>query len=256
MTFIIAEAGGNHGGSLETALQLVNAAKASGADAVKFQLFESRKLWGDDRIKGLELSRVQMSDIAAYCKACEIEFMCTPFGVEEVQFLVPLVKRMKVASGCLARFDLLEAISATGLPAILSTGMSTLYDIGLALGRLKLLGTTLMHCTSSYPCRLEDVNLRAMDNLRTAFSLPVGFSDHTNGITAAIAAAAKGAAIIEKHLTLDCNAEGPDHKASITPAEFKAMVMAIREVETALGDGKKRVLDCERPLRAAWHANA
>ena len=249
MTFIIAEAGVNHGGNFGTALKLVDAAKSTGADAVKFQLFDSRKLWGDDRIKHLELTQPQMRDVAAYAKSAGIEFMCTPFGVEEVEFLKPLVKRMKIASGCLTRLELLNAVA--GMRLVLSTGMSTLDEIEDALD---VIGSdiTLLHCTSSYPCRLEDVNLRAMNHLKDEFGLPVGYSDHTNGITTAISAAARGADIIEKHLTLDRNAEGPDHKASITPDMFKAMVAAIREVETALGDGIKRVMPCEEPLRKLW----
>lgn len=249
---MIAEAGVNHGGSLPEAFKLATAAKDAGADAVKFQCFFSAKLWGDDRIKHLELSYSDLSRLHRHCEQIGIEFMCTPFDVEAVAFLAPMLKRVKVASGCIARFDLLEAVRATGLPVILSTGMSELFDIGLALGRVKCADTTLLHCTSSYPCRLEDVNLRAMDALRNAFLLPVGLSDHTNGITVAIGAAAKGAAVIEKHLTLDRNLPGPDHKASITPAEFKALHLAVIEIEAALGDGKKRVLQCERELQAAW----
>ena len=253
MTFIIAEAGVNHGGNFGTALKLVDAAKSTGADAVKFQLFDSRKLWGDDRIKHLELSRPQMKDLAAYAKSAGIEFMCTPFGVEEVLFLKPLVKRMKIASGCLRRHALLREIRDTNRPVMLSTGMSRMKDIDEALDELDGSDVTLLHCTSSYPCRLEDVNLKAMNKL-SMFGWPVGYSDHTNGITVPIAAAALGATVIEKHLTLDRNAEGPDHKASITPDMFKAMVTAIREVETALGDGIKRVLPCEEPLRKLWRA--
>ena len=249
MTFIIAECGVNHGGKFETALKLVDAAKGTGADAVKFQLFDSRKLWGDDRIAHLELSPSQMLDIRAYCSAVGIEFMCTPFGVEEALFLKPLVQRMKIASGCLGRRDLLEAVR--DLPVILSTGMATPPEIDEALWHLDH-DVTLLHCTSAYPCRLEDVNLRAMITLSNFYGFPVGYSDHTSGITVAIAAVALGAAVIEKHLTLDRNAVGPDHKASITPREFKGMVMAIREVEAALGDGVKRVMPSDEALRKVW----
>ncbi len=253
MTFIIAEAGVNHGGKFPMALKLIDAAKASHADAVKFQLFDSRKLWGDDRIKRLELSCEQMMDLYAYCKAVGIEFMCTPFDVEAVAFLTPLVSRMKVASGCLTHTALLEAVADTKLPAILSTGMATALDIGRALASFDG-NVTLLHCTSSYPCRLEDVNLRAMQTMRADFVLPVGYSDHTGGITVPIAAVALGATVIEKHLTLDRNLEGPDHKSSIEPHEFKWMVMAIREIEYALGDGIKRVMKSEEELRRAWRA--
>ena len=247
--FVIAEAGVCHNGSFEQALKLVDAAKSTVADAVKFQLFDSRKLWEDSRIAHLELTRAQILDLRAYALSTGLEFLCTPFGVEEALFLKPLVKRMKIASGCIGRFDLLEAVS--DMPVLLSTGMSTPLEIGLAL---IILGNnvTLLHCTSSYPCRMEDVNLLAMNSLKRDYSLPVGYSDHTQGITVAIAAAALGATVIEKHLTLDRTTEGPDHKASIEPEEFRVMVSAIRTVETALGDGVKRVMDCELELRKAW----
>lgn len=247
MTFIIAEAGVNHGGDFGTALKLCDAAKAAMAHAVKFQLFSSQELWGDDRTKHLELSPIQMFDISSYCKAIGIEFMCSPFSVEAAAFLKPLVVRMKIASGCIGRMDLLEAVA--NMPVILSTGMSTLADIRKALDVLG--DVTLLHCTSSYPCRLEDVNLKAMKRLRE-FDVPVGYSDHTSGITVAIAAVALGAAVIEKHLTFDRTAKGPDHSSSVTPREFKAMCMAIREVEAALGDGMKRVMPSEERLRSAW----
>jgi len=251
--FVIAEAGINHDGKFGEALKLVNAAKRAGADAVKFQLFSSFRLWGDDRIKHLELSEVQMKDIAAYCKSAGIEFMCTPFGVSEIEFLAPLVKRMKIASGCLHRRELLHAVELTRLPAILSTGMSTIAEVSAALDDLQdCENLTLLHCTSAYPCPLTDVNLLAMDTLGAHFKCDIGYSDHTEGSVIAIATAARGATVIEKHLTLDRNAEGPDHKASIEPHEFRAMVKAIREVEAALGDGVKRVQESELELRKAW----
>lgn len=249
MTFIIAEAGVNHNGNFETALKLCDAAKSSMADAVKFQLFQSQILWGDDRVKHLELSNKQIFDLAAYCKAIGIEFMCTPFSVASAVYLKPLVKRMKIASGCINRFDLLEAVK--DMSVILSTGMATTKEIENAVERLD--EVTLLQCTSCYPCRLEDVNLRAMISL-SWFKLPIGYSDHTSSIIVPIAAVVLGATVIEKHLTFDRNAEGPDHKSSITPREFKAMVLAIREVELALGDGVKRVMPCEEPLRALWRA--
>ncbi|MDZ4346078.1 MAG: N-acetylneuraminate synthase family protein [Candidatus Binatia bacterium] len=251
-TLVIAEIGVNHNGEFRAALELIDAAKGAGADIAKFQLFSSQKLWGDDRIKNLELSQEQMKDIAAYCKSVGIEFLCTPFDVESLDYLVSLkVQRLKIASGCLGKFDLLYAAHQSGLPVILSTGMSDAKDIHRALDTLAS-NVTLLHCTSSYPCKLEDVNLKAIQTLETLYGLPVGYSDHTNGITVAIAAVAMGATVIEKHLTLDRNQEGADHKASINPREFKAMKMAIMEVEYALGDGVKRVMKCEEPLRKAW----
>ena len=250
---IVAEIGVCHNGSVETALQLVDAAKSAGADAVKFQLFNSRALWGDDRIAHLEISRPHMARIAQYTTQRGLEFMCTPFGVSEVEFLAPLVRRMKIASGCIGRRELLQAVAATKLPVILSTGMSTIEDIAIALADLQGREVTLLHCTSAYPCPLDQVNLLAMDALAVRFELDVGYSDHTDGNVVAIAAAAMGASVIEKHLTLDTNAEGPDHKASITPPAFAFMVAAIRAVETAMGDGKKVVQPGEESLRKAWN---
>lgn len=249
--FLIAEAGVNHNGSLREAFRLALAAKDAGADAVKFQCFDSFKLWGDARIKALELSYDDLERLHMHCEDIGIEFMCTPFDVEAVAFLAPLLSRFKVASGCINRWELLEAVNATQKPVVLSTGMSGTYEIGLALGRLKH-GVTLLHCTSAYPCRLEDVNLRAIDSLRIAFARPVGYSDHTSGITVAMAAVAKGACVIEKHLTMDRNQEGPDHKASITPREMKALRLAMIEIEAALGDGVKAMRACERDIAKAW----
>lgn len=250
MTFVIAEAGVNHNGDMNTARMLIDAAKGAGADAVKFQLFKSRKLWGDDRIAHLELSFDQMAALASHCRVAGIEFMCTPFGVEELAFLKPLLKRVKIASGCLRREPLLEYAADTGLPVILSTGMATTEEIEGALMTMRG-EVALLHCTSAYPCALEDVNLRAMEVL-FRYGKPVGYSDHTAGILVAPVAVALGASIIEKHLTLDRYAEGPDHRASVEPSEFARMVQAIRGVEAALGDGVKRPRECEADLRRLW----
>ena len=255
MTFIIAEAGVNHGGDIGQAFLLCNAAKEAGADAVKFQHFRSMLLWGDARIEHLELSDAEMTNIAGHCQAIGIEFMATPFGVPEVEFLRPLVKRWKVASGCLTRFDLLAAVRSTGLPVIMSTGMADMHRIGAAVDALG--DPTLLHCTSAYPCPTADVNLAAMDALRTRWgaSCPVGYSDHTPGIVIALAAVARGATVLEKHLTLDRNAEGPDHKASIEPKEFRIMVDAIRTIEQAIGKPEKRLQPSERAVAEAWYGN-
>ena len=251
--FVIAEIGVNHDGDLNKAKRLIDAAKAAGADAAKFQYFSSRKLWRDDRLKHLEFRFSEMVVLHHYCQQAGIEFMATPFGVEEVILLRQLVKRYKIASGCITRVPILEAVKDTALPVILSTGMATLQEISTAEQVLWDGDLTLLHCTSAYPCPIADVNLRAMIELRDTFRTPVGYSDHTKGITVAIAAAAMGASVIEKHLTLDCTASGPDHAASIEPEEFRVMVSAIRTVEDALGDGVKRVLECEEPLRRLWH---
>ena len=250
-TFVIAECGVNHNGSLLEAFRLADASKAAGADAAKFQLFNSEKLWGDGRIAHLELSQDEIRAVAQHCWAIDIEFMCTPFDVESLEFLLTLeVKRLKIASGCLTNNDLLYAAYQSGLPMILSTGMSTKEEIRKAIGTLAA-NVTLLHCTSAYPCPIEAVNLKAMDDLRE-FKRPVGYSDHTPGITIALAAVARGAVCLEKHLTLDCEAEGPDHKTSIEPDDFRVMVSGIRTVEESLGDGVKRVQECELELRKAW----
>ena len=254
MTFIIAEAGVNHNGSMREAEHLIVAAKRSGADAVKFQLFD-HKMLGNPALEPLQLSQAQMLDLSAYAHQQGIEFMCTPFDVESVQFLAERakVKRIKIGSGCITNFDILYAAYLTGLPVILSTGMCGMDEVRKALVMLAS-NVTLLHCTSAYPCPYAAVNLKAMDEMHNRFRLPVGYSDHTAGITIAIAAAGRGATVIEKHLTLDCRAAGPDHASSIEPEAFRAMVTAIRVTEAALGDGKKQVQDCERGLKKIWHS--
>jgi len=257
MTFIIAEAGINHGGNMTTAKRLINAAKHRGADAVKFQLFNSETLWGDDRIKQYELSYSQIAKLKQEADSINIEFMCTPFDVDAVNFLVPLVKRMKVASGCRTP-EILKAISATKLPVLLSMGMANITDIEMAwqsLGSARN-DITFMQCTSCYPCSPKDVNLQVISheiNTRLFRWPSFGLSDHTRGCTAAIAACAMGATVIEKHLKLDRNETGPDMETSATPGEFYKMVKAIREVEDMMGSSKKTVLPCETTLRDAWY---
>lgn len=255
MTFVIAEAGVNHNGDVGQAVLLANAAKEAGADAVKFQMFNSLRLWGDDRIAHLELSSWEMIDLYQHCKAIGIEFMATPFGVPEVAFLRPLVKRWKVASGCLTRFDMLSAVRATGLPVIMSTGMADMDRIQAAVDALG--APTLLHCTSAYPCPTSEVNLSAMDALRARWgaSCAVGYSDHTAGIVIALAAVARGATVLEKHLTMDRAQEGPDHKASIEPNDFRIMVEAIRTIEQAIGRPEKRRQESEAANERAWYGD-
>jgi len=251
MTFIIAEAGVNHNGVYRTALELCGEAKKAGADAVKFQGFSSQKLFGDDRIQHLELNFAELTNIAWHCRDIGIEFMCTPFDVEAVKFLNPLVKRMKIASGCITRFELMDAIDSK-LPVILSTGMSRWDEIQEAVDYVDN-PLTLLHCTSVYPCPPDEVNLSAMETLR-GFGLPVGFSDHTENEVCAIAATALGATVIEKHLTLYRSQVGPDHLSSVEPKTFTRMVEGIRTVEKALGDGVKRVMPGEVELRKVWRS--
>ena len=268
-TYIIAEAGVNHNGSLALAKQLVDAAKASGADCVKFQTFnaqnvvskhaekaayQKRETGSDesqyDMIKKLELSFDEFAELHDYCNQSGIEFLSTPFDRESIVFLSSLgMKRWKIPSGEITNLPHLIQIARQGEPVILSTGMSTMEEVGRAVTLLKDNGSgeiTLLHCTTEYPAPFADANLRAMQTMRDKFDLPVGYSDHTEGIEASIAAVALGADIIEKHFTLDKSMEGPDHRASLEPQELKTMVQAIRNIELAIGSGTKKVADSER----------
>jgi len=261
--FVIAEAGVNHDGDIDRALALCDAARAAGADAVKFQTFraedlvlpgaptaayQKRQTGEDDQfamLRKLELSPAQHERIRDHCAAIGIEFFSTPFSLEAVDLLVALgVRRMKLPSGELTHRALVERACATGLPVLLSTGMATLDEVREALGwaqgvRGSLAGVTVLHCTSAYPAPDEALNLRAILTMREALGLPVGYSDHSLGIEAALAAVSLGATVIEKHLTLDRTLPGPDHAASLEPGEFAAMVRGIRRVTAMLGDGIK-----------------
>lgn len=261
MIEIIAEIGVNHNGSLENALLLADEARRAGANIVKTQLFSAERLKRPE-LKALELPREAIRALKGACEDMGLEFLCTPFDTESVAFLAMLgVKRIKVASGCIRRLRLLEAIEETKLPVILSTGMAMPQEVAdamLVLGfwrpAFHAAPIDLLHCCSAYPAPLKDVNLRAMEILRHQYRprSRVGFSDHTQGITVAIAAVGMGAQLIEKHLTLDRNAPGPDHKASIEPDDFRVMVNAIRDAETALGEQKKFVTPSEEALRKLW----
>lgn len=286
-TLIIAEAGVNHDGSLETALALVDAAADAGADIVKFQTFNAKALAGNaarkadyqqrttaaDENQLAMLERLELPQAAHHTlieRASErgIEFLSTPFDDTSLAFLLSLkLPRIKIGSGDLTNAPLLHAAAAAGARLILSTGMATLGEIEEALGVLAhgysrsdeppgvaafraawrdpaaraalARHVSLLHCTTEYPCPIGDVNLAAMGTMRSAFQLPVGYSDHTDGFEVSVAAVALGATVIEKHLTLDREAQGPDHAASLEPDDFKRMVIAIRNVERALGDGVK-----------------
>lgn len=263
--YIIAEAGVNHNGSTDLALRLVDAAADAGADAVKFQTFTADALvlksaqkaeyqkassGGDETqyemLKRLELSDAAHRAIMDRCAERGIQFLSTAFDPDGVRYLdslgVPLVK---VPSGEITDLPYLRAVSACRKPVILSTGMSTVDEIAGAVAVLNGLPVTLLHCTTEYPCPFDSVNLRAMLSIRERFGLPVGYSDHTHGIEVAVAAVAMGASVVEKHFTLDRLMSGPDHKASIEPAELARMVTAIRNVEKSLGDGVKRPADVE-----------
>jgi N,N'-diacetyllegionaminate synthase len=279
---IIAEAGVNHDGEVDRALALVDAAAEAGADIVKFQAFRSRDLVADDTptaayqkentghggqramLERLELSLDQLARLAAHCRARDIEFLCTAFDPAMIAALVEMgMRRIKVASGELNNLPALAHVAATGLPVLLSTGMATLEEVRLAVETLRQNGAdniTLLHCTSLYPAPMESVNLRAMQTLRDSFNVAVGYSDHTLGDHVAVAAVALGASVIEKHLTLERSLPGPDHAASLEPAEFAAMSARLRATALALGDGVKAPsaaeLEVAAVARKSWHAAA
>lgn len=287
--FVIAEAGVNHNGNINLALELIDAAANSGADAVKFQTFRSESViskWAPkaeyqvattgrdesqlDMVRQLELDHQSHHYLSDHCRKRGIIFMSTPFDADSADFLVNDLKipRIKIPSGEVTNAPLLLHLSRFDLPIIMSTGMCTLGEVEEALGVLAFgmganLGqapernafrqaymcekgqsllserVTLLHCTTEYPAPFSEVNLRAMDTLASAFGLRVGFSDHTKGISISLAAVARGACIIEKHLTLDRAMPGPDHLASLEPVEMKELVSGIRNITTALGDGRK-----------------
>ena len=265
---IIAEAGVNHNGSLAMAKQLADAAKAAGADIVKFQTAKPELVisrfaekaeyqkaeTGEaesqlEMCKRIHLTFDEHARLKEYCDSIGIAYLSTPFDLDSIDFLEQLGTPLwKVPSGEITNLPYLEKIAATKKPVILSTGMSVLSEIEDALSVLEDGGAgpiTLLHCNTEYPTPIEDANLLAMQDLREQFGLPVGYSDHTAGIEADIAAAALGAVVIEKHFTLDKALPGPDHKASLSPEELTAMVAAVRKTELALGDGRKHVTESE-----------
>ncbi len=268
--YVIAEAGVNHNGSVDLALQLVDAAKASGADAVKFQSFRAdllatrsaHKAAYQERttaqsesqfemLRRLQLDAAAHLTILEHCKKIGIQFLSSPFDEQSADMLEELnVPLYKIPSGEITNLPLLRHIAAKRKPLILSTGMCTLGEVEEAVHVLQDAGCvelTLLHCVTEYPAPYAEVNLRAMHTLKLAFGLPVGYSDHTPGIEIAIAAAALGAEVIEKHFTLDRSLAGPDHAASLEPLELQQMVTAIRHVEAALGSGIKAPAPCELP---------
>ena len=267
---IIAEAGVNHNGSLETALKLVDAAALSGADYVKFQTFKSDKIVTNtgktadyqkentkavsqlDMLRRLELPYEDFRLIADRCRQNGIGFLSTPFDIESIDFLASLnMDFMKVPSGEITNLPYLRRIAQLKLPIILSTGMCTLADVENALqvlydGGVSRNDITVLHCNTQYPTPYSDVNLKAMVTMREAFGVDVGYSDHTPGIVVPIAAVALGATVIEKHFTLDKTMDGPDHIASLDPDELSEMVRGVRHVSMALGSPLKRVTASER----------
>ncbi len=271
-TFIIAEAGVNHNGKLALAKRLIKAAKSAGADAVKFQTFNAERLVtptaskatyqkrltlsGETQLamlKKLELSPSDHKQLLACCRQNKILFLSTAFDEQSADLLDALgMKIFKIPSGEITNLEFLKYIAQKGKPVILSTGMSTLKEVELAVKSIFSTGNkrlTLLHCVSDYPAALDQLNLKAIETLQKTFCLPVGFSDHSAGILVAPVAVALGAVVIEKHLTLDHTLPGPDHQASVKPKEFKMMVENIRLVESALGNGKKVPALCEDDCR-------
>ena len=267
---IIAEAGVNHNGSLEMAKEMARVAKECGADIVKYQtavpeLVVSRfaekaayqKETTDaaesqlDMIRKLHFSFEGHRELKEYCDQIGIQYLSAPFDIPSVRFLASLkLPLLKIPSGEITNLPYLEEVGKTKIPVLLSTGMSTLNEITDALGILDDNGcpeATVLHCNTQYPTPYEDANLSAMLELFDQFGLPVGLSDHTPGWECDVAATVLGATVIEKHFTLDKSLPGPDQKASLDPAEFKAMVQAVRHVEAAIGDGRKHVTASEAP---------
>jgi sialic acid synthase SpsE len=247
--YVIAEIGSNHDGSLDTALELVRAAAETGADAVKFQSFTAETLAAPsaERLQTFfrdhRLPDEWLPTLAEAARGAGIDFMSTPFHLGAVQTLADVgAPALKVASGDLTNHLLLEACAATGLPLIVSTGAAYLGDIERSLGVLADAGAhdvVVLHCTSSYPPRFADLNLRAMTTIAEAYGTRVGYSDHSLGELASIIAVTLGASVIEKHFTLDKTLEGPDHAASLDPAELHSFVASLRGVEVALGSAVK-----------------
>jgi len=263
--FIIAEAGVNHNGSLETALRMVEVAATTGADAIKFQTFKAEQLVSAktqkaayqslhtspresqlDMLRGLQLDHAAHKFLSAHCQKCGILFLSSPFDEQSVDELLQLgMPLFKIPSGEITNLPLLQKIGETGLEVVLSTGMSTLEEVKDAINILLQSGTakkniTALQCNTEYPTPFEDVNLLAMQTLHKKLDVRVGYSDHTEGVEACIAAAALGARVLEKHFTLDRSMPGPDHAASLEPSFLMQMITAVRNIEKAIGTGEKK----------------
>ena len=261
--FIIAEAGVNHNGNLDMARRLVDSAVDAGVDAIKFQTFRAEHLVTSlapkaayqrqttdpdesqfEMLRKLELSEEAHYDLMKYVGEQGLLFLSTPFDEQSVDFLEGLgLEAFKIPSGEITNLPFLTHVAKKGRPMLVSTGMSTLGEVEEAVETIESAGNrdyVLLHCVSNYPARLPDVNLRAMKTLKVAFQCPVGYSDHTSGLEIAVAAVALGACVIEKHCTLDRNLPGPDHRASLEPHEVSQLVQSIRNVESAMGAGRKR----------------
>lgn len=275
--FIIAEAGVNHNGEIELAKELCRVAKEAGADCVKFQTYRTEDIVvkqaeltacqrGNSSVvansqfellKSLELSYEDFREIKSYCDSIDIVFLSTPDEKKSLDFLCELgLPVIKIGSGELNNLPFLREVGKKGKEVILSTGMSTLEEVGAAIEAVLSQGLlrehlSILHCTSAYPTPYSDVNLKAMQTLKDTFKVNVGYSDHTLGIEVSIAAVALGAVIIEKHFTVDRNLPGPDHGSSIEPSELKRMIESIRNVERCLGNGAKEISASEKSNRIA-----
>jgi N,N'-diacetyllegionaminate synthase len=269
---VIAEAGVNHNGSLRNAFKLIDKAEEAGADYIKFQTFEAEKLVTSDLslaeyqkndslnlksqfqlLKNLELTKADHHELISYCGERNISFLSSAFDMESLKFLIYNLDLdlIKIPSGEITNLPYLRVVGSQSKPIIMSTGMSTVQEISDAIKVLLSMGTkksniTLLHCNTAYPTPMEDVNLKAISFLKKQFDIKVGFSDHTIGIEAPIAAVAIGASIIEKHFTLDKSMVGPDHAASLEPDELKKMITAIRNITIALGKNEKNITQSEK----------
>lgn len=267
---IIAEAGVNHNGDIALAKRLVDVAADAGADLVKFQTFNADRLATANAAKAeyqirttnevetqhamlrrLELTPAMHLELQAYCAKKKIGFFSTGFDIESVDYLRSIgLERFKIPSGEITNLPYLRHVGALGGEIIISTGMASLEEVVAAVGVIEAAGTdrarlVVLHCTTEYPTPMRDANLRAMQTIHRELGVRVGYSDHTVGIEASVAAVALGAVVIEKHFTLDRNLPGPDHQASLEPKELKALVKAVRNIEIALGDGIKRLTESE-----------
>ncbi|MBS4060406.1 MAG: N-acetylneuraminate synthase [Bacteroidetes bacterium] len=272
--FIIAEAGVNHNGHLDLALKLVDAAAEAGVDAVKFQTFLAEKIIAPtapkaeyqvrstgetesqlQMVKRLELTHLEFRTIAQYCKTKDIIFLSTPFEEASADFLETIgLSAFKMASGEITNLPFQAHVARKGKPMIVSTGMSSLDEVNLAVRAIRAQGNPdliLLHCTSNYPTNPQEVNLKAMQTLADMFDIPVGYSDHTEGVEITLAAVALGACVLEKHFTLDPTLPGPDQQASLEVGQLKALVQGIRKIEAALGSGIKEPVFSEASTAAA-----
>lgn len=268
-TFIIAEIGVNHNGDMELAKKMITAAKKAGADCAKFQTFKAKEVVTQDApkadyqlettdvgesqakmLEALELESTDWKELKALCDELGIAFLSTPYNLADADLLAGIgVDGFKIASGQAVEPFFLDHVARQGKPVFLSTGMCTMAEVDEAVRTIREAGNeeiVVLQCTTNYPSRIQDANLRAMKTMQKAFGLPVGYSDHTRGTTTTIAAVSLGACVVERHFTLDKSLPGPDHSSSMEPDEFAEMVCAVRDTEASLGDGRKEPSEAEK----------